>query len=390
MFQLTPIVSRLYTTFVISFLCLNTLAQKVETVASFSGGVNAWRRYLEHNLCYPEAAQKNNTQGVIRVEMLVDKEGKISEVKALNDPGDGLANEAMRVVKMGPDWIPAMQDGKPVTYRFVQTVTFRLASGMGAAFPTNPNRYNQSIVVKTARLYNGKAIENIVPTYDSKGADIMTVDRKTFFVNREEALQQFGLIITDDGFIAPEDAKVIYYDNNGIALDNYEGLKFVGGRRQFRVSSLTKFGTKAIEADKQPVFVLNGKEATANDVQQLSLNEVRGSNLLKFQDEPAMAKFGNRGKNGLLILSTKVAFPDNYLYLLNGKESMNEEIAKLPSGTLKSMRITTGNRGFEKYGEKAKYGVVVVDTGKREEVNMSDRLFTKTEEPASFPGGDEG
>jgi periplasmic protein TonB len=99
---------------------------KVEVAAQFPGGIDGWRRYLERNLAYPEAAQENGTQGVVRVQMVVDKDGNITEVQALNDPGEGLAEEAMRVIKKGPKWVPAEQNGRKVTYRFVQTVTFQL------------------------------------------------------------------------------------------------------------------------------------------------------------------------------------------------------------------------------------------------------------------------
>ena len=99
---------------------------KVEVAASFPGGLDGWKRYLERNLQYPESAQENGTQGVIKVQMVVDKDGNITEVQALNNPGDGLAEEAMRVIKKGPKWVPAEQNGRKVTYRFVQNVTFQL------------------------------------------------------------------------------------------------------------------------------------------------------------------------------------------------------------------------------------------------------------------------
>ncbi len=97
---------------------------KVENPATFPGGTDGWRRYLERNLNFTDAATENGTTGVVRVQLVVDKNGKISEVVALNDPGDGLAEEAIRVIKTGPDWKPAEQNGKPVAYRFVQTITF--------------------------------------------------------------------------------------------------------------------------------------------------------------------------------------------------------------------------------------------------------------------------
>jgi len=99
---------------------------KVEVPAEFPGGLDGWRRYLERNLQYPDAAQESGTQGVVKVQMVVDRDGNISEVQALNDPGDGLADEAVRIIKKGPKWKPAEQNGRKVTYRFVQAVTFQL------------------------------------------------------------------------------------------------------------------------------------------------------------------------------------------------------------------------------------------------------------------------
>jgi protein TonB len=99
---------------------------KVENPAEFPGGPDGWRRYLERSLNYPETAQENGTQGVVRVQFIVDKDGNISEVQALNNPGDGLADEAVRIIKKGPKWKPAEQNGRKVIYRHIQSITFQL------------------------------------------------------------------------------------------------------------------------------------------------------------------------------------------------------------------------------------------------------------------------
>lgn len=100
---------------------------KVEKAATFPGGLNGWKRFLESNLQYPESATDAGRQGVISVQLVVDKDGNVSEVKALNpEIGADLAAEAERVIKKGPKWIPAEQNGRYVTYRFVQKITFQL------------------------------------------------------------------------------------------------------------------------------------------------------------------------------------------------------------------------------------------------------------------------
>lgn len=104
----------------------SSIFETAEHPARFPGGSDAWRRYLEKNLHYPDVAIEAETQATIRVQFIVDTEGNISQVHALNDPGDGLAEEAVRIIKNGPKWVPAEQNGLKVIFRHIQTITFRL------------------------------------------------------------------------------------------------------------------------------------------------------------------------------------------------------------------------------------------------------------------------
>src|SRR5206468_1154174 len=81
--------------------------------------------FLQTNLKTDIPARKKAPVGryTVIVSFLVDKKGKITEVKAENDPGYGTAEEAVRVIKTGPDWIPAVQNNVPVIYRQKQSIT---------------------------------------------------------------------------------------------------------------------------------------------------------------------------------------------------------------------------------------------------------------------------
>ncbi len=94
-----------------------------EIPARFPGD---WKRYLERNLDYPEVAIEKETQGMVKLQFIVDREGAISEITVLNDPGDCLAEEAIRIIRSGPKWKPAEQNGRIVISRHIQTITFRL------------------------------------------------------------------------------------------------------------------------------------------------------------------------------------------------------------------------------------------------------------------------
>jgi protein TonB len=58
---------------------------------------------------------------------MVDANGNVSDVRADNDPGYGTAEEAVRVIKKGPKWMPAIQNGKNVNYRQKQNITFQVS-----------------------------------------------------------------------------------------------------------------------------------------------------------------------------------------------------------------------------------------------------------------------
>jgi protein TonB len=98
----------------------------VQNPAEFPGGISEWVRYLQKNLQYPETALDMGIVGVVRVQFIVDRDGNISEVQALNDPGEGLSEEAVRIIKKGPKWRPAEQNGHKVIYRHTQAIVFRM------------------------------------------------------------------------------------------------------------------------------------------------------------------------------------------------------------------------------------------------------------------------
>ncbi len=94
--------------------------------ASFPGGDAAWKKYLERYLDKETAITNNAPVGEYKVIVVfkVNTEGKISDVKAETNFGYGMELEAVRVIKRGPDWIPAQQNGQKLSVYRRQPVTF--------------------------------------------------------------------------------------------------------------------------------------------------------------------------------------------------------------------------------------------------------------------------
>lgn len=99
---------------------------KVQEPASFPGGKEAWQKYLERNLGFDVPVKNGAPPGQygVTVRFIVDEQGGISNVEAENDPGYGTAAEAVNLIKKGPGWMPAKQNGKNVKYWMKQNITF--------------------------------------------------------------------------------------------------------------------------------------------------------------------------------------------------------------------------------------------------------------------------
>lgn len=103
-----------------------SLAAKPEIPASFPGGKAAWLKYLERNLNIDLPVKKGGPPGTytVIVQFTVHEDGFLSNIKALNNPGYGTAEEAVRVITKGPKWEPAQQNGKKVASIVKQSITF--------------------------------------------------------------------------------------------------------------------------------------------------------------------------------------------------------------------------------------------------------------------------
>lgn len=98
----------------------------IQIAAEFPGGKDQWMRFLERNLNREAPTDAGAPAGkyTVAVSFKVDEHGNLSDIVAENDPGFGTAEEAVRVIKKGPTWKPAIQNGRTVPYRVKQTITF--------------------------------------------------------------------------------------------------------------------------------------------------------------------------------------------------------------------------------------------------------------------------
>ena len=96
----------------------------VEEMPQYPGGMPELITFLSKNLKYPEAAAKAGVQGNVFVSFIVSETGSVQEVTILKGIGSGCDEEALRVVKMMPNWKPGRQSGIPVNVKYTLPVRF--------------------------------------------------------------------------------------------------------------------------------------------------------------------------------------------------------------------------------------------------------------------------
>lgn len=98
----------------------------VEQMPQFPGGDAELMKFLRDNIVYPAMAQENNVQGKVIVQFVVTKTGDIGEVKVVKSVDRDLDNEAVRLVKKLPKFIPGRMNGQAVNVWYTLPVQFKL------------------------------------------------------------------------------------------------------------------------------------------------------------------------------------------------------------------------------------------------------------------------
>jgi hypothetical protein len=149
----------------------------------------------------------------------------------------------------------------------------------------------------------------------------------------------------------------------------------------FATASAQEINLNTTTAEK-PLFVINGKHTTYDDLSHIKPNDIESIHVLK--NEKAIDQFGEAGKNGVVVITLKnfkkaeVAEesqnPNAYLYstssgvqplfVLDGKIIQQADIEKINTRNIESIEVLKGEKATDQYGDKGKHGVVVITSKK--------------------------
>ncbi len=98
----------------------------VEQYPEFPGGEMELMEWVYSHLKYPEAALNDSIEGRVTIQFVVEKTGKVADVKVVRTQNAILNQAAIDVVKALPDFIPGKNQGVPADYTYILPVTFKL------------------------------------------------------------------------------------------------------------------------------------------------------------------------------------------------------------------------------------------------------------------------
>ena len=101
-----------------------------EVMPVYPGGETQMFKDLAMAMIYPQICLENEFQGRVFVQFIVEKNGKISNVKILRQPegdlGEVLGKEAIRVVKSMKDFTPGTLNGQPKRVVMTLPIVFKM------------------------------------------------------------------------------------------------------------------------------------------------------------------------------------------------------------------------------------------------------------------------
>ena len=162
----------------------NIIFLNVETLPTFPGGVEEFGRFLGKNIQYPEEARKNNTQGRVYCQFIVEIDGSLSSIKVKRGIGSGCDEEAVRVLAISPKWNPGIKNGRIVRVSYTIPIFFQMTASPPNKFLPPPSPGEKSPSALALYIIDGKE-------YEGSKTDLTTIlkptDIESIHVLKDEA-----------------------------------------------------------------------------------------------------------------------------------------------------------------------------------------------------------
>lgn len=169
----------------------------VEQQPTFPGGYEAFFRFLAKNIKYPAEAVRQKVQGRTIVGFIVEKDGRLSNIRILRSLGAGTDEEAVRVIALSPKWLPGIQNGHTVRVSFVVPISFTL----------NDADAKKNADISSVADTPNNAHQNAIP--DTNKVSLTNWDQQSYFSGHRPLYIVDGKYVDDLSSVNPKDIQSI-------------------------------------------------------------------------------------------------------------------------------------------------------------------------------------
>lgn len=279
----------------------------VEENPSFPDGIKNMYQYIGRNLRYPEPARKANVQGKVFVKFIVRKDGSVSDLQVLKGIGFGCDEETVRVLGSMPKWNAGKQNGIPVNVYFTMPVNFILEGGEKDEKLT----WEKLTIIEEGESKTWTNKEEIKREYERVKITKRLESKKVNVMNDGEEKEVTLVIHGKDS-------------NTTSTPTNKNNVYFkVEGQNQIYPMGSTK-GLKTQDA----LWIIDGRMATNDEMKKISPDDIESISVIK--SENSIAIYGEKGRNGVLIVTTKKAanIKEEPNFTIKGKQLYTLKIGK--------------------------------------------------------------
>ena len=167
----------------------------VEEMPEYPGGMKAFVNYLKRKLVYPPQAKKENLEGVVAVQFVVEKDGRITSPTIVRSLRADMDSTALTAIRNMPNWIPAREHGMRVRCKYSVPVQFKIERP------------------KPAPKKTPLATDTIAAPKDSLGTDSLTTDSLKKIVLPGDSLLKDSLRIKPDSLLQRGDSLLLRPDS---------------------------------------------------------------------------------------------------------------------------------------------------------------------------------
>lgn len=109
-------------------VCSNVDAQKRDKIEEpqYPGGRKELLKYMEEHMRYPDSMRDLDMEGEVVVEFYVERNGVISGVSVVKSVSKEFDDEAIRLTRNMPRWIPGRKNGALVRYKMTMPINFKI------------------------------------------------------------------------------------------------------------------------------------------------------------------------------------------------------------------------------------------------------------------------